>query len=279
MAKTIINLSDPVSTLVTKTNTISSHLGDLSQLNVGSSNDSDLVQAINFVNVAAQKTDSADIIALIDSSYIQAREGAASAGTIRAFFQKDSANAIGYDSSAGRFFVPSNTINTAMVEDVAITATKIENSAITTAKIQNAAVTNAKIGNFAIQAANIDSLAVTTAKIAATAVTAAKLATDAVTTAKIEDDAVTGAKIAADAIDGTKIADDAINSEHYTDQSIDTAHIGDGQVTGAKIADDTVEEANMADDAIGSAQLKSLSTLLIKNSAGSTLKTIHGAGA
>ena len=64
MAKTIINLSDPVSTLVTKTNTISSHLGDLSQLNVGGANDSDLVQAINFVNVAAQKTDSADIIAL-----------------------------------------------------------------------------------------------------------------------------------------------------------------------------------------------------------------------
>ena len=35
MAKTIINLSDPVSTLVTKTNTISTHLGDLGQLNVG----------------------------------------------------------------------------------------------------------------------------------------------------------------------------------------------------------------------------------------------------
>ena len=45
------------------------------------------------------------------------------------------------------------------------------------------------------------------------------------------------------------------------------------------IALDTVAEANMADDAIGSDQLKTLSTLLIKNSAGSTLKTIHGAGA
>ena len=50
-------------------------------------------------------------------------------------------------------------------------------------------------------------------------------------------------------------------------------------VTGTMIDDDTVAEANMADDAIGSAQLKSLSTLLIKNSSGSTLKTIHGAGA
>ena len=50
-------------------------------------------------------------------------------------------------------------------------------------------------------------------------------------------------------------------------------------VTGTMIAADTVAEANMANDAIGSAELKSLSTLLIKNSGGSTLKTIHGAGA
>ena len=50
-------------------------------------------------------------------------------------------------------------------------------------------------------------------------------------------------------------------------------------VTGTMIAADTVAEANMADDAIGSDQLKTLSTLLIKNSGGTTLKTIHGAGA
>ena len=55
--------------------------------------------------------------------------------------------------------------------------------------------------------------------------------------------------------------------------------IKNGGVVGAEIADDTITEDNMADDAIGSVQLKTLSTLLIKNSAGSTLKTIHGAGA
>jgi hypothetical protein len=42
---------------------------------------------------------------------------------------------------------------------------------------------------------------------------------------------------------------------------------------------DLVAEAMMADDSVGSVQLKTLSTLLIKNSAGSTLKTVHGAGA
>ena len=50
-------------------------------------------------------------------------------------------------------------------------------------------------------------------------------------------------------------------------------------VTGTMIAADTVAEANMANDAIGSAELKSGATLLIKNSSGSTLKTIYGAGA
>ena len=50
-------------------------------------------------------------------------------------------------------------------------------------------------------------------------------------------------------------------------------------VTGTMIAADTVAEANMADDTIGSDQLKSVATLLIKNSGGSTLKTIYGAGA
>ena len=50
-------------------------------------------------------------------------------------------------------------------------------------------------------------------------------------------------------------------------------------VTGTMIATDTVAEANMANDAIGQAELKSVVTLLLKNSSGSTLKTIYGAGA
>lgn len=205
MAKTIINLTDPVSTLVTKTNTVSSHLGDISQLNVGASFDSDIVQAINRVNSIASSTDSADIISLVQANSLDSSEALAliasdsGATNIMSQFIKDSANGIGFDSSQGRFFVPSNTINTAMIEPLAVTI----------------------------------------------------------------------AKIGADAVDGTKIADDAINSEHYVDGSIDTAHIADDQIT----------EDKMADDAVGAAQLKTLSTLLIKDSSGSTLKTIHGAGA
>jgi len=45
------------------------------------------------------------------------------------------------------------------------------------------------------------------------------------------------------------------------------------------IADNAVTQAKMADDSVGSSEMKSLSTLLIINSAGATVKTLHGAGA
>lgn len=47
----------------------------------------------------------------------------------------------------------------------------------------------------------------------------------------------------------------------------------------ANLVDDSITEAKMADDAISSVQLKTLSTLLVKNSSGSTLATFHTAGA
>lgn len=269
MAGTVINLADPISTFVVKTNTISNHVGDITSLNVGGANDSDLVQAINFINGIVQKTDSADIVKLIlansvdtgesialiransvdtgettslitansldssevinlvDSAYVQLRE--TTQPSIRAQFQKDSANAIGYDSSQGRFFVPSNTINTAMVEDNAINASKINAGSVGSSELATNAVTSVKItdGN----------------------VTAAKIGSSAVTTVKINNLAVTTGKIAATA------------------------------VTTAKIANDAVTEDKIGDDAVSSVQLKTLSTLLIKDTSGNTLKTIHGAGA
>ena len=47
----------------------------------------------------------------------------------------------------------------------------------------------------------------------------------------------------------------------------------------ANLVDDSITEAKMANDAISSVELKTLSTLLIKNSGGSTLATFHTAGA
>lgn len=199
MATTVINLSDPVSTFVTKTNLVSQHLGDQSTLptiGINGANqlarDSDAIKAIGQLHSLILKTDSADIISLIKSS-----------------LQKDSANAIGFDSAQGRFFVLPNTIDSNMIETLAI-KTK---------------------------------------------------------------------HIFPDAINGAKIADNVINSEHFVDGSIDSEHLASLVISTGKIQADAVTEAKIGDDAVGSVQLKSLSTLLIKDSAGSTLKTIHGAGA
>ena len=43
-------------------------------------------------------------------------------------------------------------------------------------------------------------------------------------------------------------------------------------------ATDIITQSMMANDAVGKDELKTLSTLLVKNSSGTTLKTVHGAG-
>ena len=60
--------------------------------------------------------------------------------------------------------------------------------------------------------------------------------------------------------------------------SIDTTRTA-GSTSTADIADNAITQAKMADDSVGSAEMKTLSTLLIINSAGTTVKTLHGAGA
>ena len=54
MAVTEILLSDPVTTLVTKTNTIASNLGDVATLSTTATN---LVAAINEINIQVNKVD------------------------------------------------------------------------------------------------------------------------------------------------------------------------------------------------------------------------------
>jgi len=68
MAVTTINLSDPISTLVTKTNTISTDLGDRATLNTTAT--TDLVTAINEINtkVVAIDTD-AEIGAKVEAFF------------------------------------------------------------------------------------------------------------------------------------------------------------------------------------------------------------------
>ena len=63
---TTVNLSDPITTWGTKTNTISSDLGTKSSLTTSTT--ANLVAAINELKTQADKVDSADILRLIDAN-------------------------------------------------------------------------------------------------------------------------------------------------------------------------------------------------------------------
>ena len=150
MAVTNISLSDAVTTLVTKTNTIASDLGDAATLSTTATN---LVAAINEINTQVNKVDSADVINLIranamDSSEVLALIRADSGETsIMSNFIKDSANGIGFDSSQGRFFIPSNVITASMMKQNAITEPKIANNAITEDKMADDAISSTELKN------------------------------------------------------------------------------------------------------------------------------------
>ena len=150
MAVTQINLSDAVTTLVTKTNTIASDLGDAATLSTTATN---LVAAINEINTQVNKVDSADVITLIqanavDSSDVITLLGRDSAqANIMSNFQKDSANGIGFDSSQGRFFIPSNVITASMMKQNAITELKIANNSITEDKMADDAISSTELKN------------------------------------------------------------------------------------------------------------------------------------
>ena len=137
MALVKINLSDPVSSLVSKVNTLSTNTGDLDSIEAGITEKASFAKALNFV--FNNTGDSAQIIDLIDSAYVKLRSTGKlsvnnTAGTVggtlafvnsgdgvitltgpskaevRAVFVKDSAGGIGFDSSQGRFFIPIGTV-------------------------------------------------------------------------------------------------------------------------------------------------------------------------
>jgi hypothetical protein len=125
MAVTVINLSDPVSSLVTKTNTISGNLGDVAQLVTG---DSNVVDAINTVRqLVAGFDDSAEILAIarnglsvnndsasgLSLSYntstgIIKLIGSADSNVVKSYFTSDSANGVGFNFGEGKFGIISS---------------------------------------------------------------------------------------------------------------------------------------------------------------------------
>lgn len=152
MAVTTVNLSDPVSTWVTKTNTISGDLGDVDSLNTAAI---DLVQAINNLESRIYRfDDSAEIVAL-------ARQATGIQSPLNVV-NGDSATGIylGYDSAAGQITLNNSyTFDAGSGLDYDGTGTySISSLGVTTAMIANLNVTNGKIANSTITSAKFNSV-------------------------------------------------------------------------------------------------------------------------
>jgi len=147
MAITTVNLSDPVSTWVTKTNTISTDLGDVDSLNTSAI---DLVQAINNLESRVYRfDDSAEIIALareatgielpfnvnndsasgLSLAYDSAAGtlsliGGADAATVRSYLV--AGEGLDYDSASGVFSMADSSVTQAKMAQDAVSSTELK---------------------------------------------------------------------------------------------------------------------------------------------------------
>lgn len=144
MAKTVINLSDPVSTLVTKTNAISDDVGDVALLTTG---DSNVVDAINTVrNIVVPFDDSSEIRDIARSAFLVVDSGGGGMS-------------LSFDSSVGRINLQSNLIGGAGIDYDSYAGTfSITDLGITTAMIANTNVTNGKIADNTLLSAKFNSV-------------------------------------------------------------------------------------------------------------------------
>ena len=212
--------------------------------NTGDANTGIYFGAADTVNVTTGGTKRIDI----DSSGLDVTGNVTATGTVEPAGDTASGDnaAIGYTSTEGLILTGQGSTNDVTIKnDADADVIEIPTGTTNVTFAGNIAIANA--GNIG-SAGDADAIAIASNGV----VTFSQVPV-------LPNNTIETADIQADAITGAKIADDAINSEHYAADSIDEEHI--------------------ANDAVGSAELKTLSTLLVKNSAGSTLKTIHGAGA
>jgi len=115
MAITVINLSDAVSTWVTKTNTIATQVGDLALLSTG---DSDLVKGVNTVDSnigtlsSLNTTDKSDLVSAINEVFSLVDSDLNDSSEIKSLFASyaDSNQSIHFDSAGGQFYLDSDSL-------------------------------------------------------------------------------------------------------------------------------------------------------------------------
>jgi hypothetical protein len=151
-------------------------------------------------------------------------------------------------------------IDTAALQDGAVTAAKISNLGVTSNALASFAVTTAKINNGAVTSEKLATGAVTTNALASFAVTSAKITNGAITSEKIATGAVTSNTIANDAVAlGTKTTGDYVDSITAGAGIVVTGGTGEGSTPSIAINDSIA--ANTSGTAAAASALSSAVTV------------------
>ena len=153
--------------------------------------------------------------------------------------------------------IADNVINSANIQNGAVTTDKLVNSAVTTSKIDNDAVTTIKIADAAVTFSKLEDAGVT-AGTYGSPIEVVQVTVDQkgrVTAINPLTISLTGAEIQDGTIENADIASDAITTDKIADGTIATADVADGAITTAKILDGTIITTDIADDAVTIAKI------------------------
>lgn len=166
MAQTIINLSDPIATWVTKSNDMGADIGDLATLNDSAAT---LVHAINAIdsdvgNRTSLTYPAVDLVTAINNLANTFFELTDSADIKNYFASTSGIGGIAFDSgsggSRGSFTLVNDAINATKIQDFAVQEEHFNDSAISTRVFRAQVVTNSVLADSAISFDKIQSGAI-----------------------------------------------------------------------------------------------------------------------
>jgi len=205
---TVTNAQLATATSVTNlTSTVGTNTSSISTLNTTTASHTGDLDAMFVLQVATESNGSKSAAGMVIGS--SASNGSGAQSYVQ--FQADKFAIWSGSTNVAPFIVSGGTvfIDSARIQDGAITNAKIGNLAVEEGKIANLAVTNGKIGNLAVTNGKIENLAVDNAKIADATIQDAKIV-------NLNATKINAGFISADRIDANTITADKINVTDLT---------------------------------------------------------------
>jgi len=141
-----------------------------------------------------------------------------------------------------------DTVDTAQIDDDAVTQSKIAFQAVDSPEIAPDAIISSKIADGAVQGV----------KLGDSSVSETKISSGAVTGSKIQNGAVTEEKIATDAITASKIRSGAVGNSEIASNSVGTDELINGAVTAGKVSSDIITTGSSSQTKSGDLTVQNL---------------------